>query len=65
MNMCEFSLAYYKYLSIASNAKFNYLELRAKKFGTHNATSACILSKYEVDTMQICALISLLYLHQP
>jgi hypothetical protein len=65
MNMYEFNLAYYKYLSTTSNAKFHYLELSAKKFETHNATSVRILSKYEVNTMQFYALILLLCLHQP
>jgi hypothetical protein len=49
MNMYEFNLGYYKYLSITSNAKFHDLELSAKKSETHNVTSAFILSKYEVD----------------
>jgi hypothetical protein len=65
MNMYEFNLAYHKYSSITSNAKFQYLELSAKKSETHNATSAFILSKYQVDTMQLYALVSLPYLHQP
>jgi len=65
MNMYEFNLTYYKYESITSNAKFHYLELSAKRSKTHNATSALILSKYEVDRMQLYALISLRYLHQP
>jgi len=40
MNMYEFNLAYYKYLSITSNAKFHYLELSAKKFETQCNLSA-------------------------
>jgi len=63
--MYEFNLDYYKCLSITSNAKFHYLELSAKKSETHNATLTFILSNYEVDTMQLYALISLPYLHQP
>jgi len=62
--MYEFNFAYYKYLSITSNARFYYLELSAKKSETHNTTPAIILSKYEVDGMQIYAVISLWYLHQ-
>jgi hypothetical protein len=62
--MYEFNLGYYKYLSITSNAKFHDLELSAKKSETHNVTSPFILSKYEVDTMQLYALISQPYLHQ-
>jgi len=65
MNMYEFSLAFYKYLYITSNAEFHCLELSAKKSETHNATSALILSKYEGDKMQLYAVMSLPYLHQP